>query len=137
MLNPQEHQQWFILMNIPETEGIRKAKLTEQDKKIAEEQAKLIKDITQDMENFRFYLAGEKTYHYVWHTFADKIIEESKEKLASKNPEIKASTQKILLELLINSLKILHPFMPFVTEEIYSKIPGNKGKILMIEEWPS
>ncbi|OGN01490.1 MAG: valine--tRNA ligase [Candidatus Yanofskybacteria bacterium RIFCSPHIGHO2_02_FULL_41_29] len=127
----------FILMNIPETEGIRKAKLTEQDKKIAEEQAKLIKDITQDMENFRFYLAGEKTYHYVWHTFADKIIEESKEKLASKNPEIKASTQKILLELLINSLKILHPFMPFVTEEIYSKIPGNKGKILMIEEWPS
>ena len=92
------------------------------------------------MDEFRFYLAAEKIYHYIWHTFADKIIEESKAKLASEDPTVKASAQKMLLEILTTCLKLLHPFMPFVTEEVYSKLPINsptdEKKLLIVEEWP-
>ena len=85
-------------------------------------------DITSDMENFRFHLASEKIYHYIWHRLADEIIEESK-----KNDGLKAT----LHYLLENSLKLLHPFMPFVTEEIWSMLNHKKDKkLLMVEEWP-
>ncbi len=94
----------------------------------------LTKDITSDMENFRFYLAAEKLYAYVWHRFADEIIEESK-----GNTEY-GTTLYYILE---NSLKLLHPFMPFVTEEIWSMMPASptgrpiKNKnLLMVEKWP-
>jgi len=89
----------------------------------------LIKDVTLDMDNYRFYLASEKIYAYVWHTFADKIIEESKGK-----PEYGPALRYILE----NSLKLLHPFMPFITEEIWG-IMGyhEQGKLLMIESWPT
>ena len=82
------------------------------------------------MENLRFYLAAEKIYHYVWHRFADEIIEKSKD-----TPEYGAT----LYHILENSLKLLHPFMPFVTEEIWGMLPvesmENK-KLLMVEKWP-
>ena len=87
---------------------------------------KTIKDVTEDMENFRFYLASEKLYHYLWHRYADEIIEESK-----KNEEVKKS----LFYILENSLKLLHPFMPFITEEIWSILPARKN-LLMVEKWP-
>ena len=73
----------------------------------------LAKDVTEDMENYRFYIAAEKIYAYVWHRFADEILEESK-----KNPEL-LSTIYYILE---NSLKLLHPFMPFITEEIWQHL---------------
>lgn len=92
-----------------------------------------IKEISGDIETYKFYLAGEKLYHYVWHTFADKIIEESKAYL--KDPQSKASTQKALQTILIDSLKALHPFMPYVTEEIWGLMPDNKS-LLMVESWP-
>ncbi len=94
----------------------------------------IAKNITSDMENYRFYLAAEKIYHYLWHRFADEIIEESK-----KKPELKSS----LLYILENSIKILHPFMPFVTEEIWQILMNpdkkqiNSDKLLMVEKWPS
>lgn len=91
----------------------------------------LLKDITLDMENFRFYLASEKLYAYLWHQFADKIIEESKGK-----PEYGAT----LYYIFENSLKALHPFMPFVTEEIWSMFPkedGQEKNMLMVERWPT
>jgi valyl-tRNA synthetase len=84
-------------------------------------------DITEDMENFRFYLAAEKLYAYVWHRLADEIIEESK-----GNAEYGAT----LYYILENSLKLLHPFIPFVTEEIWSMLPGKTG-LLMVEKWPN
>ncbi|MDP2651364.1 MAG: class I tRNA ligase family protein, partial [bacterium] len=93
---------------------------------LKEEFDALARDVTQDMENFRFYLAAEKLYAYLWHTFADKIIEESKGK-----PEYSAS----LYYILENSLKLLHPFMPFITEEIWQELrPGES--LLMVEAWP-
>lgn len=88
------------------------------------------KDITGDMENYRFYLAAEKIYHYVWHRFADEIIEGSK-----KNEILKADIMPIWQEC----LKILHPFMPFITEEIWQTMQGEQKKenLLMIEPWPN
>jgi valyl-tRNA synthetase len=86
----------------------------------------LAKDITRDMNNLRFYIAAEKIYAYVWHRFADEIIEESKEKRGY------GETLYFILE---NSLKLLHPFMPFITEEIWQSM--DKESFLMIEPWPS
>ncbi len=104
-----------------------------------EELEKIISDITSDMENYRFYLASEKIYHYTWHEFADKIIEESKSKLSDPNLSDgqRKETQLILLYILQNILKILHPFMPFITEEIWSELPIKNKKLLMIENWPN
>lgn len=87
----------------------------------------LIRETTLDMDNYRFYLAAEKIYAYVWHRFADEIIEESKDK------EDYGATLYYILE---NSLKLLHPFMPFVTEEIWQTL-NNGEKILMVEAWPT
>jgi valyl-tRNA synthetase len=95
---------------------------------LVDEFQELSKDITKDMENYRFHLGAEKIYHYVWHRFADEILEESKDK------EDYGTTLYYILE---NSLKLLHPFMPFVTEDIWQDMPSKKDGIpLMIEEWP-
>jgi valyl-tRNA synthetase len=105
---------------------------------IAEFQA-IAKDVTSDLDNFRYYLASEKLYHYVWHTFADKLIEESKPMLAldAENAAQRATTQATLLYLLRSSLTLLHPFMPFITEEIWSHIPPTAAgkKSLIISRW--
>ena len=112
-------------------------KLTDEDVAILKEFNDLVQDITQDMDNYRFYLTAEKIYHYVWHTFADKIIETSKEKLKSSDHETLSSIKFTLYYILENSLKILHPFMPFITEEIWSHLPDRKEKnLLMVTKWP-
>lgn len=110
--------------------------LAKEDEPIIQEFNEVMKDITVDMENYRFYLAAEKIYHYLWHTFADKIIEESKEKVRSENEKISKSTKYVLLYVLENSLKVLHPFMPFITEEIWSHLPKKTGSLLIVEKWP-
>jgi len=94
------------------------------DRKLTNEFDKLAKNVTDDMENYRFYLAAEKIYAYVWHRFADEIIEES------KSLPLDSKTLYYILE---NSLKLLHPFMPFITEEIWQEL--NKKNLLMIEPW--
>jgi valyl-tRNA synthetase len=91
-------------------------------------------EITHDIENYRFYLAGEKLYHYFWHTFADSIIEGSKEAVYKGDEKTKRSAQWTLLYILTNSLKTLHPFMPFVTEEIWNLM--GHTHFLMVESWP-
>ncbi|HEY4518545.1 MAG TPA: class I tRNA ligase family protein [Candidatus Paceibacterota bacterium] len=89
----------------------------------------LVDEITKEMDEYKFYIVAEKVYHYVWHTLADKIIEESKGK-----PEY-GPTLRYLLE---NSLKLLHPFMPFVTEEIWGIMGYHEQKrLLIIEPWPT
>ena len=132
----------FVLMSIgdlnPDRQDLfNRSDLLKEDAKLLDELALISKDITEDMEQFRFYMAGEKIYHYIWHTFADKIIEESKVKLASEDSAVKRSAQRMLLEILNTSIKLLHPFMPFITEEIYSKLTlPEKKPLLMIESWP-
>ncbi len=125
----------FVLISVPDSIDMT-AQLTPEDEVNIDRLSVLVKEITQDMDQFRFYLAAEKIYHYIWHTFADKIIEESKLKLTSEDTQIKKSTQRMLLEILVTCLKILHPFMPFITEEIYSILPLKNKMLLIIEKWP-
>ena len=88
----------------------------------------LAREVTGDMDAYRFYLAAEKIYHYIWHILADKIIEESKADMTAFTPTLDY--------LLKNSLKLLHPFMPFITERIYQQLPVKKKLSIMIEHWP-
>lgn len=125
----------FVLQNADQPD--MEALLTDTDQKLLDEQSAVIKDITDDMENMRLHLAGEKIYHYIWDTFAGTILEESRDVLAG--PE-SASRKRVLYAILLKSLAILHPFMPFVTEEIWQSLPPihkeNKQKLLIIEAWP-
>lgn len=113
------------------------------DQKIMSDFEVVMKDITGDMNNFRFYLASEKVYHYFWHTFADIIIEQSKEYLNLREGETdgeiitrRKSRQKLIYTLLIKNLKAIHPFMPFVTEEIWQSLPQKETEYLMVTKWP-
>ena len=106
------------------------------DKKILKDFQKQIKTITKEMDGFKFYSASEKIYHYFWHVFCDKIIEEQKTRLNGEDKKEKLASQQLLMTILSESLKVLHPFMPFITEEIYQQLPlKNKKQCIMIEEW--
>lgn len=96
----------------------------------------MLKDVTADMDNFRFYMAAEKLYHYTWHTLADEVIEESKKIFESGSEEEKSKRKQFLIHTLDKMLKALHPFIPFVTEEIWSLLPNKSDKLLMVESWP-
>jgi len=118
---------------------------TEIDKTLVAERDTLVTEITKEMEEYKLYLVAEKLYHYVWHTLADKILEESKPILGAPgitegkgtNAEKKSRAQ-FLLHTLHVILKTLHPFIPFVTEEIWLTLPHNiERKLLMVEKWPS
>ncbi len=89
-------------------------------------------EVTTHIEQYRLDLAFEKLYQYVWHRFADEIIEESK---GIRQPADEYSAT--LYYILENSLKLLHPFMPFVTEEIWSSLPQKESKLLMVAPWPA
>lgn len=96
-----------------------------------------IKEITEQMDKDRFDLAAEKIYHFVWDHFASTVIEESKPLLA-EGGDVRASRQRLLHHYLITSLKILHPFMPFVTETIWQELPDKlkDSDMLMVATWP-
>ncbi len=111
--------------------------LTDVDTAHINELESAISDVTLDIENYRYYMAAEKLYHYVWHVFADKIIEESKAALGGNNSTAKTSAQWTLLHILSTTVKALHPFMPYLTEEIWAELPIYNKKLLMIEKWPT
>jgi valyl-tRNA synthetase len=121
--------------------------LNDADKALAKELSDLLKDITSDMDNYRYYMAGEKLYQYAWHRLADVILEESKPiiGISFQNGEMiikdvdqttKKSRQQFLLSALVKLVSALHPFMPYVTEEIWSSLPIKNRELLMISEWP-
>jgi len=112
-------------------------KYNEKDLELTKEIDETILDITRDMEAYRFYMAGEKIYAYTWSRFADVIIEESKVIILNGVDDDKSSRQQFLLHTLEKILKILHPFMPFVTEEIWSMFPTSDKKLLIVEKWPT
>ncbi len=126
----------FVLTVTEGFDANSKPELTEDDQKTLEETQIIIKDITKDIEEFRFYMASDKIYNYFWHTFADVIIERTKPAINGTDEKAKLSAQFTLLSILKDMIKVLHPFMPFVTEEIWSMLPIKNKKMLMIEEWP-
>ncbi len=111
-------------------------KLTETDSQVLEEYKTAIADITKEIEGFKYGIASEKLYHYIWHTFADIYVEKSKE-LIALGGESKTSSQWTLLHIFTNTLRALHPFAPFVTEEIWTAIPIKDKKLLLVERWPT
>lgn len=111
-------------------------KLSADDQKISDAFSALKKELASEMDEYKYYLVAEKLYHYVWHELADKIIEESKPILASADKTRKQSRSMLLKVIFTDSLKLLHPFMPFITEEIWASMPGSKKNLLMVEQWP-
>jgi len=132
----------YVLTNIEGADLSAEPKLRDVDKKRIAELSELTVEITGDIENFRLYLAAEKLYHYFWHTFADVIIEESKGILLEGSAYDKKSVRWTLYSILTTVLKLMHPFMPFVTEEIWSDLPHSEvtghstQSLLMVESWP-
>jgi valyl-tRNA synthetase len=125
----------FILSNTENLNRLVK-NLNEADTKIYEDFQETSKDITKDIENYRYYMAGEKLYHYVWHNLADVLLEESKSIISSDDFEKKISRQTLILNLWRDCLKLLHPFMPFITEEIWKDMPNKDSELLLISRWP-
>ncbi len=125
----------FLAMNGVFKEG-RTAKLAARHQKRFKEFEALKKRVTKLMEEFKFHLAAEETYHYLWHTFADEIVEEAKTSLKEGSESERASAAKVLREIFMGSLKLLHPFMPFLSEALFQELHhGEKGKLLMVESW--
>lgn len=127
----------FILMmkeqwakDVPAFKELEKKKLSKEDKEIVKELNALIKGVDRELEKFRFADAAESIYQFMWHTVADKYIEQVKDR------EDKDVALSVLTHVYITSLKLLHPFMPFVTEEIFQTFQG-RDKSIMIEAWPS
>ena len=121
----------------------RKSALSKKDRDNLAEVKKIKAKVAKHLERFEFHLAAETAYHYVWHTFADKIIESAKPRLRQdyggqarlgSESHADATAAYFTLEtILLECLKMLHPFMPFITEEIYGKF--NHEKLLMVEKW--
>ena len=136
----------FVLIQAPASptslggpdRAVASVTLSDADQSILTDLKKFTEEVTDDMEALRLYMAAEKIYHYIWHVFADKIIEESKAKLQSEDIATKQSAQRMIREILEICLKLLHPFMPFVTESIWEIFSGsNKPEdLLMIKHWP-
>lgn len=90
-------------------------------------------DITKDLENYRLHLASEKIYDYFWKTFCDQIIETHKVRI--NDDQDKASAQTLLLALLREQLIVLHPFMPFITEELWKFVKREDDSLLLVSKW--
>lgn len=127
----------FVLSNTEEVSVNEKPELSEHDKEILKELEDVTREVTEYIETYKFYLAGEKLYHYFWHTFADVIIEESKKRIAGEDTKDVLSCKWTLLRVLTTTVTMLHPFMPFVTEEVWDIIHKKNKELLMVEPWPS
>ncbi len=121
----------FILMY--DADKNIKPKLTPQDAENIAELEKIKTKITDCIDGFEFYLAAETIYHYIWHTLADKIIESYKPRLNGADAEDKAAARQTLEEIFLECVKMLHPFMPFITEELNGKF--RPDELLMIKRW--
>ena len=96
----------------------------------------LIKTVTQNIDDYDLGVALENIYNFIWNEFCDWYIEMAKSRLYSENKQEKAQVCYVLNYVLRNSLKLLHPFMPFITSEIYSKLVNSDDKDLMVSDWP-
>jgi valyl-tRNA synthetase len=119
----------FVLINKPSALETVDVSAREEVKELAA----LKTEITKHIDDFEFHLAAEKIYHYIWHALADKIIEAEKSRLHDGTDVEKNEAYALTEYLLLESLILLHPFMPFVTEEIYQIF--RPGRMLMIEKW--
>ena len=124
----------FVLMNLDDYEE-NKIKLEYEDKWILSKLNNLIKEVRNNLDKYELGIALEKIYTFMWDEFCDWYIEIVKPRLYNKENKSRRTAQYVLNKVLGDSLKLLHPFMPFVTEEIYTKL-YNEDESIMISEYP-
>ena len=120
----------FALMNIEDLKEIKLDNLKNEDKWILTKYEKMLKSVTKHMDKYEFNLAGSEIYDFTWNYFCDYYIEMAKYSLDDEK------TKSTLCYVLMGILKVLHPFMPFVTEEIYGMLPIKDEESIMISEYP-
>lgn len=127
----------FIIMNLDENEPAPyiPEKLALEDKWILSQYNALVKDVTDSLEKYELGLAVQKLYDFIWDVFCDWYIEIAKIRLSSEDAELKECAKAVLVYVMSNTLKLLHPFMPFITEEIWQTLP-HSGESIMISDWP-
>ena len=125
----------FVLMNVNERKDFDVSKLETADKWILSRLQEAIRDVSDHMEDGDFGLAATKIYDFAWSEFCDWYIELSKSRLLGEDGESKETVKAVLLCVLENLLKLLHPFMPFLTEQVYKYLPETEG-FLMLQKWP-
>ena len=129
----------FIVMNLPEDADLDMAeldpaKLTDADRWILSKVNSLAKEVTANMDNFELGIAVQKVYDFIWEEFCDWYIEMVKPRLYNKEDETRGAALITLKTVLIRALKMLHPFMPFISEEIFCNLSGEES--IMISSWP-
>ncbi len=125
----------FVLMNVDERRAIDPAQLTSADKWILTRYQEAVREITSHNEEGDFGLSATKIYDFAWSEFCDWYIELAKGRLTGEDEAAKHGVQAVLLYVLEGLLKLLHPFMPFLTEQVYKYLPGSEG-FLMLKTWP-
>lgn len=127
----------FIMMNLEkaDTREVAETHLTDADRWILSKANTLAKDVTENMDRYELGIAMQKVYDFVWEEFCDWYIEMVKPRLYNEEDQTKAAALWTLKTVLIQSLKLLHPFMPFVTEEIFCNLQDEEESI-MISSWP-
>lgn len=127
----------FVLMNLDETatDAFAVEELSMADKWILSKLDRTIREVSENMDAYELNLAAEKVYDFIWSSFCDWYIEMAKPSLYSNDPKEKARVSSVLLHVLSSAMKLLHPFMPFITEELYQRLP-NAEETIMLCEWP-
>ena len=127
----------YVLMNltVEETGLPDAADLEIEDQWVLTKLNTLIREVTENMDAYELGVASAKVYDFIWDTYCDWYIELTKARLYGENEKSKLAAQKVLVYVLDQFLRLLHPFMPFITEEIWQAIP-HEGKFLMLADWP-
>lgn len=126
----------FVLMNTGDTvEPIEESRLDIADKWILSRLADTISAVTEQIEKFELGMAAQNVHDFLWNEYCDWYIEMAKSRLNSEDGADKNTAVSVLNHVLMETLKLLHPFMPFITEEIYKSLPDAKGSI-MVSDWP-
>ena len=127
----------FLLMNLEsDNEVALPENLALEDKWILSKYNTLVKEVTENIDKYELGLAAQKLYDFIWDVFCDWYIEICKERLNGDNKEFADNARSVLVYVFSNTLKLLHPFMPYITEEIWQTLP-HSGKSIMISEWPT
>ena len=125
----------FVMMNLTIDKNELPDKLELEDKWILSKLNTLVREVNENIDKYELGIAANKIYDFIWDTYCDWYIELTKPRLNGADEAARLSAQKVLLYVLTETLKLLHPFMPFITEEIWQALP-HEGEALMIERYP-
>ena len=125
----------FVMMNLTVEDNHLPKKLETEDKWILSKLDRVIKEVCDNMDSFELGVAAGKIYDFIWDDYCDWYIELTKPRLNGDDETAKEGAQRVLLYVLVEILKLLHPFMPFITEEIWQALP-HEGYALMMQSYP-